>query len=188
MLEFIKELLKERFIELTALGISIVNLFLYYNTLRKQKVNLSIVQDEKDAFNFKKVQYETYQCLFFHVNICNKSKSDTSITKIELVDSTGNSFDPSHYDLKDYHNGDGLTLYEKGEGLHGYTYNLSTENILHTLRIPSYGNIKGYLVFFDVLEIQSSTTYTLRVHTPKKIFKQKIIVNPLPDSLTVKYP
>lgn len=175
--------LSDKLIESLALAISIINLYLYYRTIRKEKVKLLIEQDSDEAYCFSFAWYQRYNCLFFHINISNSSKSDTSISKITLTDKEGNSYMPSQYNINDRFNDNGITLLFKNNSNEGLKFNLKSENLLKSLRIQSYGNINGFLVFFDVPIIKEKETYTLNIYTPSKNFKKDIIISPLPNNL-----
>ncbi|EKO1913589.1 hypothetical protein PZQ55_002676 [Clostridium botulinum] len=187
ILKNIIEFLKDKIVETLALLISLINLYLYYRTIKNEKVNLQIEQDNEDAYSFTFTWYKKYDCVFFHVSINNTSKSDTSISKITLTDNLGNIYTPSQYDIGDYHNDDGLSLYEKNDSGIYYAYNLKSDNLLNELRVPSFGHISGYLVFMNFPPISESTIVKLTLHTPTEIFSENIAISPLPDNITPDY-
>ncbi len=170
-----------------ALFISLVNLFLYYRSLKKETVKLKIYQDNDEAYSFSFTIYQKYKCLFFHVNIENLSKTDASISKLFITDKFGNDYFPSEFNIGDYHNENGITLYTSDDKSDGYRYNLKSENLLNNLRVKSHGNISGFLVFLNFPVITTNDAVTLNIQTPTKSFKQTIHINPLPDTLRPFY-
>lgn len=180
-------IIPKNIIEILALLISLINLYLYYRTIKNEKINLKIEQDTEDAYSFAFTWYQKYNCVFFHVSINNNSKSDTSISKITLTDNLGNIYTPSEYDIGDFHNDNGLSLYDKDDSDIYYTYNLKSDNLLNELRIPSFGHISGYLVFMNFPPISENTIVKLTLYTPTEIFDKNIAISPLPNNITPNY-
>lgn len=176
-------------VSIIALIFSFLSLVLHFRSHIKENVKLKVSQiDENEAYCFAFTRYEKYQCLFFYVDISNPSKTDVSISRTTLLDKYGNTYTPSHYDIGDTYNENGLTLHHKDEQFQAHLFNLKSENILNNLRVPSNGNICGYLVFFNVPIIDKPEKYTLKIKTPNKSFKKSIVVNPLPDNLKTMHP
>lgn len=181
---YILNFLKSKFIETLALIISVINLFLYYKTIKKEKVKLLVEQDSDESYSFSFVWFQRFNIVFFHVSINNVSKSDTSISKIKLCTESNNIYFPSEYKIKDHFNENGITLYTNKEHTEGLKFDLASDNLLNNLRIPAYGNINGYLVFFGVPVISQDKIFNLIIETPTKCFKKEIKVSPLPQNLS----
>lgn len=184
------KLLTEKPIEIAALLLSLVNLYLYYKTLKKERVKLRIHQDHDEAFSFHFIWYDHYDCLFFHVNIENLSKTETSITRIIVTDKSKNKYIPSKYDVgADPFNENGITLYptDESEGII-YPFDLRTDNLMNNLRIPSYGNVSGFIVLLDFPVINTDEIVKLTIYTPTKTFKKDIHISPLPDTIKPENP
>lgn len=172
-------------IELVALLFSLINLFLYYRTIRKEKVKLLITQNSEEAYSLRLTWYQQYNLSFLHIRVDNNSKSDTSISEVVLLDDSGKTYIASEFFLGDPYNKNGLTLFSQDETR--YLYDLKSENLLNTTRIPSYGSVQGYLTFFDFPLLKTSSDFTLRIKTPSKEFKTKVIIHPLPQTLKPMY-
>lgn len=170
-----------------ALGLSVINLILYWRVTSKEKIRLKIKQigQEDFAYYFPYVWYEKISCMFFKISIENLSKSETSISCIAAIDSSGNLFSPMPFErhLPLNKNGD-LWIHQVGDKDRVSVYALSSENLLNNLRIQGYGCISGFL-YFEKVETFSKDLepLTLVIDTPSKQFKQKVIVKKLPDDM-----
>lgn len=180
--------LKSNLVQWIALCLSITNLIFYLRTMRKEQVRLKIKQLNMDdsAYYFSYVWYEHVSCMFFKVGIDNISKSETSISNIVAIDSSGNVFSPILFKRHLPFSDDGkLLIHRSGDKCKAYSYELTSNNLLDNLRILSYGNISGFLYFENVETLsKNSEPLTLIVDTPSKQFKQSIIVKKLPNDMS----
>lgn len=182
------QIISDKWIEISALVISIVSICISLSGFLKSIVKLKIISENDVNFSVGYVQYSVYSILFLEVTIENISTSDTDFSNAKIF-----------YKSKEYNaelfqknacmdsNYDGIMLYNESDNSNKLFVKLRKCNILGD-RIPSHGSIKGYITFMDFPILDCEEIVKLIIHTPTKNFTKKIKILPLPNKFQVANP
>lgn len=175
----------EFYMSLAGILMSLLALYLHALNAWRNRVSLRVTQDDaREAWAFPFVMYEPYDCLFFGLRIENRAKTDVSVSEIVLYASDGTAFRPEPFHVVDFHNPNGISLYERDDTSRFWMLDLQSDNILNNLRIPGHGCVSGFAVFLHGPVLSSQVQhFKLKVRTPTKSYRVKVKVSKLPDTL-----
>lgn len=173
--------LLDNWIALLALVISIPSCFLAIKSYFRSIPKLKIKNGRKNwLIGFFDDSSIPHQIAISRLTIENTSTTDISISTIYL-DINGVSFPATHPKYKDAHNDSGISISTDPSLRHGFTLNLTSENILNNLRIQSNGNISGFVVFEEIPIITEIISGKIVIEAPNKTYQYDITFEPMPD-------
>lgn len=174
-----KEFFIDNIISIFALLVSIAGFTLSYKGHKKSIVNLKISSLCQNNLFIESIDNDPYNLIVIDLLIENNSTAEVDISRVKLINSKHN-YIASYIPMKDKLNPNGISLVNNSTD-EIIKYNTSSENILINSRIPSYGVIQGFAVFYGVNQIQHKETFQIIVDTPVKSFSTNIYVNLCPS-------
>lgn len=169
-----------------AVVISALALYLQILTVLKNKISVEMNQinngDLDYAFAF--LYYDRFDCAFLRVQVKNLSRSPVTLSNIMLELDGGFTSPAAHFNIGDFHNENGITLYYRDDQSKALKFNLKSENLLDRCRLEPLDTKSGFLVFFNIPEIPKERIRAV-VHyaAASKKFEAGVWINPLPSNL-----
>ncbi len=181
-------LIKSNIVQWLALVLSVINLSLYLREKRKEKLRLTIVQ-KGSAYNFDFLYKGRRQYAFCYIEIINQSKTETSITKVEIIDTNGSLIQAGYFGEHTNPLDSEMELFFVNRDMsEGRAFKVDSDNLFENDCLKGYGKIEGYLFFEGISPlIEDHHNYTILLETPLKTFRSRVMLYRLPKELASFY-